>query len=51
VLENERFLKANGNVYSKMIDGVKCGVDFATNEFFWMDDLERMVDENNDGVQ
>jgi phage recombination protein Bet len=46
-LEKNKAMKANDDVYSMLIDGVKCGIDFKKNEFFWMDDLTRMSDDSN----
>lgn len=46
-LEKNKAMKANDDVYSLIVDGVKCGIDFKKNEFFWMDDLTRMSDDSN----
>jgi len=47
VLEKNKALKSNENVYSMLIDGVKCGIDFNKNVFFWMDDYTRMPDDGS----
>ena len=47
VLEEKRAITSNGDIYALVIDGVKCGIDFKKNEFFWMDDLTRMPDDDS----
>lgn len=48
VLEKEKFVKLSGNIYTKVIDGTKYGVDFAKHEIFRMDDLTRVAVDNDD---
>lgn len=45
VLLQNKVLKANENVYSILINDVKCGIDFKMNEMFWMDGDERSTEE------
>ena len=45
VLLQNKVLKANENVYSILINDVKCGIDFKKNEMFWMDGDERSTEE------
>ncbi len=44
-LNKNKALRVNEDLYSMIIDGVKCGIDFKKNEFFWMDDAERITDD------
>lgn len=48
VLEKEKFVKLSGNIYTKVIDGTKYGVDFAKHAIFRMDDLTRVAVDNDD---
>ncbi len=45
VLLKNKALKANENVYSMLINDVKCGIDFKKNEMFWMDDVDRSTED------
>ncbi len=47
VLEKNKAMKANDDVWSMVVDGIKCGIDFKKNEFFWMDDVTRVADDGN----
>lgn len=47
VLLKNKAMKVNEDLYSMLIDGVKCGIDFKKNEFFWMDDAVRVTNDRN----
>jgi phage recombination protein Bet len=45
VLLKNKALKVNENVYSLLINDVKCGIDFKKNEMFWMDVADRSTED------